>query len=300
VLTAVDVLGYQRPALLQPRAVGLVGVVLAELTNPIFPLYAQAVERSLAAFGYAQLLSTRHVGMPSEHASIALLQEHAVAGMIFISGLHSDTTSDISQYQDLRRNGLPLAFINGYIEDFDATFASDDDLSAMDLSVRHLAALGHRHVGLLNGPERYVPAARKLAGFETAMSRHVPDGTPEVHLGDYTVEAGHAAVRDLIKRGCTAAVAASDMIALGAIRGARSMGLTVPKDFSVVGYDGSPIMAFTDPPLTTITQPVEKLALAAVRSLVEEIEGSPRPRAELLFYPELIVRYSTTSAPRSS
>lgn len=297
VLTAVDVLGYERPAALQGRRLGLIGVVIAELDNPIFPLFAQAIERALPSLGYSSLLSTRQLGIPAEKQSIELLLEHGVSGMIFVSGNHSNPHSDITHYLELREQGLPLAFINGYLPAFDATFVADDDVAAMDLVVRHLTELGHRHIGLATGSTRYTPSALKLAGFASAMQRHAPTGQAFEHIGDYSIESGRAAAVNLIGRGCTAIVAASDFIALGAIRGARSLGARVPHDVSVTGYDGSPITAFTDPPLTTVRQPVEQLAAAAVRSLIEDIEGSPRPRQELLFEPELIVRGSTAASP---
>ena len=295
VMTAADLLGYARPATLQARRVGLIGVVIAELENPIFPVFAQAIERALPPFGYTALMSTRHLGAPGERASIQLLQDNRVAGIIFISGIHSDSVAAASHYEELREQGLPLAFINGLIPEFDATFVADDDAAGMDLAVRHLLALGHRHLGIAIGSTRYTPSARKLAGFQRAMRLHNPQATAEVHVGDYSVESGRAAAVDLICRGCTGIIAASDFTALGVIRGARRLGFSVPGDISVIGYDGAPIMAFTGPPLTTIRQPVGALASAAVRSLVDDIEGRPQPRTELLFQPELIVRNSTAA-----
>ena len=297
VLDAAELLGYARPATLQARRVGLIGVVIAELGNPIFPVFAQAIERALPPFGYNALLSTRHLGAPGETASIQLLQDNGVAGIMFLSGIHSDALADTSHYAELREQGVPLAFINGLIPDFDATFVADDDAAGMDLAVRHLLALGHRHIGITTGSTRYTPSARKLAGFQRAMRRHNPQAKAEVHIGDYSVEAGRVAATDLIGRGCTGIIAASDFTALGVIRGARRLGLRVPQDISVIGYDGSPVMAFTGPPLTTIKQPVDALAGAAVQSLVRDIEGRPGPRTEVLFQPELVVRSSTDAAP---
>ncbi len=299
VLAAVDVLGYQRPAVLAQRRIGLVGLVVAELDNPVFPLFAQALERALSAFGYGALLSTRQFGLPAEQASIELLREHGVAGLVFVSGVHSDTHADPEDYVRLREQRIPLAFINGYIPELDATFVADDDAAGMDAVVRHLVALGHDHIGLATGPIRYTPSARKLAGFQAAMSAHAPHARAEHHVGDYSLESGRVAAIDLVGRGCTAVVGASDFTALGAIRGVRSLGLDVPGDVSVTGYDGSSLMEFTDPPLTGLRQAVDRLASGAVRSLIEDIEGSPRSGTELLYQPELIVRASTGPPPAS-
>jgi alanine racemase len=96
----------------------------------------------------------------------------------------------------------------------------------------------------------------------------------------------------------TGIVCGSDLMALGAIREARSRGLQVPGDVSVVGYDDSPLIAFTDPPLTTVRQPVTAMAVAGVRALIDEINGHAAPHSEYVFRPELVVRGST-AAPRS-
>lgn len=297
VLTAVDILGFERPTNLRPQRAGLVGVVIAELENPIFALFAQDVDRALRTVGFGALIASRQLGMPAEKASIELLREHGVAGIIFVSGYHADTKADHTHYRELRKGGVPLAFINGYMPDFDASFVADDDEAATEAAVRHLISLGHRRIGLATGPARFAPSARKIAGFTQAATRWQAEQA-SVSIGEFTVESGAAAAVDLIGQRCTGIVTASDFLALGVVRGVRSLGLDVPADVSVVGFGGSPITAFTDPPLTTLLQPTDLIATAAVRSLLEEIERTPQPRQELLFEAELVVRESTGPAPR--
>jgi DNA-binding LacI/PurR family transcriptional regulator len=298
VLTAVDVLGYDRPALLRSRAVGLVGVLIPELDNPVFPLFAQVIESGLAQWGYTSLLCTRAPGWISEEEYVDLLREHGVAGIIFVSGVHADTTADLSRYSELRRAGLPLVFVNGYAEDVDAPFLSTDDATAMDLAVRHLVELGHTRIGLAVGPDRYVPSIRKITGFRQAVGRRLGDeAAGSVVATLYTVEGGHSAAVQLLDEGCTAVVCASDLMALGVIRAARIRGLEVPRDVSVIGFDDSLLMSFTDPPLTTIRQSVSTIGGTAAQLLVEEIGGRAGPRTEMLFAPELVVRGSTGSGP---
>ena len=105
------------------------------------------------------------------------------------------------------------------------------------------------------------------------------------------------AAGQLLDREVTALVTGSDLMALGAIRAAHRRGLTVPRDLSVVGFDDSPLIAFTDPPLTTLRQPVAAMGNAAVRALVDEINGHAAPRSEYIFPAELVVRGSTAAAP---
>jgi DNA-binding LacI/PurR family transcriptional regulator len=299
VLTALDVLGYDRPSRLRAKTASLVGLILPELVNPIFPALAQAIETHLARRGFTPVLCTHVPGGVHEDEYVQMLLDRGVAGIIYASGLHADTTTDPERYRRLRARGLPIVLINGYVEGVDAPFISNDDVASMELSLSHLVHMGHTEIGLAVGPQRYVPVIRKIAGYRDSMrsllGRTDVDSLIESTL--FSVEGGASAAGRLIERGATAIVCGSDLMALGAIRQARSLGRRVPEDISVVGYDDSPLMAFTDPPLTTVRQSVEEMSAAAVRALLDEIGGEPAPRAEFIFRPELVVRGSTAAAP---
>jgi len=298
VLTAVDVLGYERPSRLRPRRSGLVGLILPELENPIFPAFAQAIQNALAHDGYTPVLCTRTAGGVSEDDYSEMLIELGVAGIVVVSGTHADTLADHGRYRALVEQKMPIVLINGYAENVDAPFISTDDFAAMELALGHLASLGHHRIGLAVGPDRHVPAARKIRGFRDSMREFLglDDVDDLIEQSLFSVEGGQAAALRLLHRGCTAIVCGSDLMALGAIRAARSRGLDVPRDLSVVGYDDSLLIAFTEPPLTTIRQAVPAMAQAAVRTLLDDIAGAVSPRAEYVFRPELVVRGSTHMA----
>ncbi len=295
VLTALDVLGYERPSKLRRSSVGLVGLITPELTNPIFPAFAQEIETLLARSGYTPVLGTQTPGGIHEDDYTEMLLERQVSGIIFVSGLHADSTSEHLRYEKLIARGLPIVLINGFAEDIPAPFVSCADSVASELAVQHLSALGHRRIGLAIGPERFVPAKRKILGFRQAMASHCGLGAAEplIAVSLFTVEGGQVAATKLLDSGCTAIVCGSDLMALGAIRAVRDRGLQVPTDISVVGYDDSPLIAFTDPPLTTIRQPVAAMAQAAVRALVDDMNGQSTPPAEYVFQPEFVLRGST-------
>ncbi|WP_229734419.1 LacI family DNA-binding transcriptional regulator [Cellulomonas carbonis] len=295
VLAALDVLGYDRPEKLRTRSEGLVGLIVPELTNPVFPALAQSIENSLAERGFTPLLCTQSPGGTTEDEYVEMLIEHGVDGIVFVSGRHADTSASDDRYQRLRSRGLPIVLVNGFAEGVDAPAVSVDDTVAVELAWRHLVSLGHERIGLAIGPDRYIPARRKLAAFTAALRRRDPGADVAEHVVTtlFTVEGGQAAGGELIDSGHTAIICASDLMALGAIRAARSRGLAVPEDVSVVGFDDSPLIAFTDPPLSTVRQPVTGMGEAAVSALVSEISGTRVPRTELLFHPELIVRGST-------
>jgi LacI family repressor for deo operon, udp, cdd, tsx, nupC, and nupG len=296
VLTALDMLGYERPATLRSTSAGLVGLVVPELVNPIFPAFAQLIESALAGHQYTPVLCTQTPGGITEDEYVEMLLARGVAGIIFISGLHADSTADPSRYTALVDRGLPIVLVNGTRPDLAVPCLSADDAGAVHSAVSHLAALGHTRFGLAVGPSRFVPVARKVEAFREAMGADPRlEGIEEYTL--FSVEGGHAAASRLLDAGVTAVLCASDLMALGAIRAVRSRGLEVPGDVSVVGYDDSPFMAFTDPPLTTIRQPVAAMAQAAVQTLVDAITGHRTPPGEYLFAGELVVRGSTGAVP---
>jgi LacI family repressor for deo operon, udp, cdd, tsx, nupC, and nupG len=299
VLTALDVLGYERPARLRKRSAGLVGLIVPELNNPIFPAFAQEIESSLAQTGYTPVLCTQTPGGVTEDEYVEMLLDRQVSGIVFVSGLHADTTSDRDRYRRLTGRPMPIVLINGYAPDIDAPFISCDDREAGELAVSHLVALGHRRIGFISGPSRFTPVQRKIDGYRAAMERLVGSTGPEldalISLSLFGVEGGDAASTKLLDAGATAIISGSDLMALGAVRAARRRGLSVPGDLSVVGFDDSPLTAFTDPPLTTLRQPVGPMAVAAVRALVDEINGHAAPRSEYVFRPELVVRGSTAA-----
>jgi len=304
VLTALDVLGYERPPQLKARATGLVGLVVPELHNPVFPAFVQVIESELTQFGFTPVLCTQAPGGITEDEYVEDLLDRGVSGIVFVSGLHADTTADPARYQALLARRLPIVLVNGYLAGVDAPAISADDSAAAELAVGHLAALGHRRIGLLTGPRRFTPVQRKIDGFHRAMARLVEsagagdpaDAAGLVELSLFSVEGGALAAKRLLAKDTTAMICASDLMALGAIQAVRDAGRSVPGDVSVIGYDDSSLMAFTDPPLTTVRQPVQAMGLAAVRALVDQMKGESVPNAEFLFRPELVVRGSTGPA----
>lgn len=299
VLTTMEILGYERPARMRAKKAGLIGLIVPELDNPVFPVFAQRIETALARHGYTPVLCTLTPGGVHEDAYVRMLLDRNVSGIVFVSGIHANLDTDPGRYVELRARGVPVVLINGFVPGVDAPFLSNDDATAVDLSVAHLAGLGHSRIGLAVGPDRYIPVRRKVAAFRTAMQHHVDSAVSAeqveslIERSVFTVEGGATATEALLDRGVTAVVYGSDVMALGAIRAARARGIALPGELSIVGSDDIPLAEFTDPPLTTVRQPVTEIAEAAARALLEEIAGNPAPRAEYMFRPELVVRAST-------
>jgi len=332
VLTALDVLGYERPVKLRGQRARLVGLVLPELQNPIFPAFAEVVAGALAKKGFTPVLCTRTTDGVAESDYVDMLLDQQVSGVIFAGGNYAQADADHDHYHRLLRRGLPAILVNASIDGLAFPRVSADDAVAVEQAYGHLVSLGHKRIGLILGPTDHMPSRRKALAFKALASREPepvaaaqgseaqslaaqslgargsgaqPGGTAvkappagRDYLVEHTffsMEGGHAAATRLIERGATGLICASDVLALGAVRGVRRLGLDVPGDVSIVGYDDSAVMTCTDPPLTTIRQPIEAMGQAAVQLLIAEIAGSPVVADELLFEPELVVRASTSS-----
>ncbi|HEX3806378.1 MAG TPA: LacI family DNA-binding transcriptional regulator [Gaiellaceae bacterium] len=297
VLTALDVIGYERPTHLRGRRARMVGLIVPELQNPIFPALAEVVASGLAQLGFNAVLCTRDRGR-SEAEYVEMLLERQVSGMIFAGGDYAEADAPHEHYARLRQLRLPVVLVNAAADHLDFPRVSTDDAVAMEQAYSHLAYLGHERIGLILGPADHVPSRRKLAAFEAVSRRAGSELADEfVERTRFSLEGGHAAAAKLIARGVTGIVCASDPLALGAIRAARRAGLTVPADLSVVGFDDSTFMICTDPPLTTVRQPIEAIGRAAVDMLAGQIEGSLVSDEELFFEPEIVARGSTANAP---
>jgi DNA-binding LacI/PurR family transcriptional regulator len=301
VLTALDVLGYERPTKLRGERARLVGLVLPELQNPIFPALAEVIGAALSQHGLTPVLCTQTTGDTGEAAYVdMLLEQQQVAGIVFAGGHYSQADADHAHYERLARRKLPVVLINAGIDRLPFPRVVCDDASAMEQALEHVLALGHRRIGLILGPRDHEPSRRKLEAARTVLSNAgAPLADELVVHAQYSFQSGQAAATSLIPRDVTALVCASDPLALGAIRAVRRCGLRVPEDVSIVGYDDSALMSAIEPPLTTVRQPIEAMGRAAVAALLAQMRSEELPLGELLFEPELVVRKSTRPASDS-
>jgi LacI family repressor for deo operon, udp, cdd, tsx, nupC, and nupG len=299
VIAAMDVLGIERPAALQARDVGLIGIVVPELENPIFPRLARAIEASLVARRYTPVIGQQGVGGVHEDDYVHSLLNHGVRGLVFVSGIHALEGADPRRYQKLLDMGLPIVLVNGGVHGLATPSFSVDDTAVVDLAVEHLAALGHTRIGLAMGEPRYQPVIRRSAAFWAAMRRHAQRNQedqpmePLIECTEYSIEGGASAADLLLDQEATALICGSDVMAIGAIHAATARGLRVPDDVSIVGSDDSILMPYLSPALTTVRHPAEAMGAAAADALVSQIVGLETEVGEHLFAPELIVRSST-------
>jgi DNA-binding LacI/PurR family transcriptional regulator len=247
--------------------------------------------------GLTPVLCICTTGGMTEPAYVEMLLQKQVSGMVFFGGTQAEAAASHEHFAQLHKRGVPVVLLNASGERLGFPTVSTDDVAGVELAFAHLRSLGHTRIGMVLGPPDHVPSGRKNDAFlrlSTAVGLSVDNA---VERSMFTVEGGQLATSLLIERGITAAICASDMLALGGIKAVRRAGLSVPVDFSVIGFDDSFLMNCTDPPLSTVRQPIEAMGRAALTLLLNQIEGSLAPARELLFEPELVVRGSTGAAP---
>lgn len=298
VLSAVDVMGYERPTQLRGDRARLVGLVLPELQNPIFPAFAEVVAAGVVQRGLTPVLCISSSAGMSEPAYVQMLLQQQVSAVVFFGGAQAEADTPHEHFRQLHERGIPVVLVNAAVEGLGFPTVSTDDTVAVELAFAHLRSLGHEQLGLVLGPPDHVPSRRKRQAFSRLMAEAGLDVRGAVEHTIFTLEGGQLAATTLLERGITGALFASDVLALGGIKAARRLGLTVPRDFSVVGFDDSPFMNSADPPLSTIRQPIEAMGRAAVTLLVAQMQGAMPAAQELLFEPELVVRASTGAVRR--
>jgi DNA-binding LacI/PurR family transcriptional regulator len=297
VLTALDVLGYERPTKLRGERARLVGLVLPELQNPIFPAFAEAIGGALAQNGYTPVLCTQTAGGILESDYVELLLQQQVSGVVFVGGAYAQDGAPHEHYRRLRDLNLPTVLVNARVDELELATVSCDDATAMEQALRHLRQLQHSRIGLLLGPHDHKPSQRKRAAAERILRDWGEPLSDELVVHSlYSLEAAQAGATRLLAMGVTAIVCASDPMALGAIRAVRRSGLSVPADVSVIGYDDSALMNCTEPPLTTIRQPIEPMVRTIIELFIRQIASDSATSEELFFEPELVVRGSTGPA----
>ncbi|MBS2964871.1 LacI family DNA-binding transcriptional regulator [Actinocrinis puniceicyclus] len=208
------------------------------------------------------------------------------------------------QRQQLRRQCIPFVVV----DTDSATTASVPTVGSNNwngglLATRHLLELGHRRVAIVAGPRDVLCSRARVAGYRFAHDEAgVPVDPDLVRYGTFYVDAGYEHGIRLLQRPDrpTAVFAGSDMQAMGVLRAARRLGIDVPRQLSVIGYDNLPVAAWSDPALTTVNQPLRDMAETATRMLLDLARGATLPTSRVDLVTELVVRESTAPPARAT
>lgn len=292
-------MGVSRGTLQKPDS-RLVAIIAPDLSNPIFPKFITMLGTLLAHNRLLPVLCNYTSGGATEESYLSMLQNQPISGAIMLAGSFDTSESDHDIYRVFTDRSIPAVFLNPSGHDIDGLYVETDDHLAMTTVLQHLTDLGHTSIGLLLGDRGHYPTQVKHeAALEFFRDHGIGHDEAMTAWTTYGIGSGSIAARQLLEDGATAIVCASDQLALGAIKAAKSLDLRIPQDVSIVGYDDSIFMSIIDPALTTVRQPVDPMSRAMVRGLCSMMEDRTLPsRRDVLTYePELIVRQSTGPAP---
>jgi len=266
---------------------GNLGIVVPDIANSFASVIAKAVHREARAAGYALFIAGSDRRQDEEYR-LARAMAAQVDGLLMMSPRIAD-----ERFEQLTAV-TPVAVINRVVEGIPAVLIPTAD--GMRQAVDHLYALGHRHVVYLAGLQSYSNTTR-LDGFRAACTR-LDLRCEEIDLDDSRFSAGVRAGDLVIASGATAVIAYNDEIAVGVLNRLAHRGVRVPADVSVIGFDDTGLAEMTMPLLTSVRLPATTAGAAAVRMLLDRVDGREAPAAaERLYLPtELVIR--STTAPR--
>lgn len=268
-----------------PRAVS------ALFSDPYFPLLIQGISATCNSSDYSVML---WLAEPEYERRMIrkILYSGLIDGVIVASAQLED-----SMVEALMDGGLPFILVGRHSAGGAVSYVDIDNVSSARDIVLHLLRLGYRRVATITGPRSMVPGVDRLEGYLAAL-RHrglTPDPTLIVE-GDFSEGGGEAAMQRLLPLAPDAVFAASDMMAEGALRALREAGRRVPDDIAVVGFDDMPFAARTNPPLTTVRQPVQRMGVVVAETLIDMIEHPDAAPRRVILPTEIVIRESCGSS----
>jgi LacI family transcriptional regulator len=285
--------GYRRRASRQPTGrAGLIDLVFNDLDSPWAVELIRGVEDVTHAAGVGTVVSAVHRRSTSTRQWLQNLRARASDGVIFIN---SDVTSTV--YTELQRLSIPIVVVDpAGGSAFTVPTVGATNWAGGRAATEHLTALGHRRIGLITGPKQMLCSRARLDGYRAAIEEAGADvDAALIRQGDFLHESGFLGGTTLLSlpQPPTAIFACNDTMALGVFEAARRLGLRVPENVSIVGFDDLPESRWAPPPLTTIRQPLAEMGGLAARTVLRLSQGETieLPRIELAT--ELVVREST-------
>jgi LacI family transcriptional regulator len=305
VQAAIEELGFVRnesARALRTGRTNTIAYVCLDAANPFFTDVARGVEDAAGATGAAVYLCNSDESTDRENRYLDLLEQQRVLGILITP---VDPTSE--RLLQPRQRGIPLVVVDRVSPRHEQCSVSVDDVHGGELGVGHLIGTGHERIGFVGGPMLLGQVADRLAGALHAMSvaGRDPGNLVVVETEAPTISEGREAGARIaglpLTQRPTAVLCANDLLALGLLQEILQLGLRVPEDLAIVGYDDIEFAAAAAVPLTSVRQPRHKLGFTAGRLLLEEVAGdADHVHQQVQFAPELVVRASTTGKQRGA
>jgi LacI family transcriptional regulator len=293
-------MGYARSTLAYGLRTGrthTVGVVIPDLTNPLFPPIIRQIESTLANKGYLAILADSDNDQSNEMAIVQSLKFRNVDGLILATAHRLDSV--VNACVD---DNIPLVLVNRTIDSHSVTAVINDDSHGIDLAVSHLVELGHKSIAYLGGPQDTSTGHDRSLAFKKLKRQGTFKSHNDLILNckAFTEAEGYRGFLSILdkNREFTAVVAANDLLALGCYDAMAERGLICPTDISVTGFNDMPFMNRLSPPLTSLRIPHHEIGKQAAQLLLDRIQEPECQVRTVNLLPELIIRGST-AAPKT-
>ena len=294
VLAAMDELGYQPNLLARSLRQGkthTIGMIIPDNANPFFAEMARGVEDASFEQGYSVILCNSDGNLDKELLYANVLAEKRVDGIIFVAAGLS-----IERILDLQARRMPLVVVDRDLPEAAVDSVLTDNAQGGWLATHHLVELGHRRIGCITGPSDITPSAERITGYRQALDESgIPVDKALIVRGDFQYDSGYQAASQLLQMDDppTAIFACNDLMAIGVMSAALKLGLHIPADLSVIGFDDVRLASFANPPLTTIVQPKYEIGVIATTMLLERMHDLEMPARRRVFETNLLLRQST-------
>jgi LacI family transcriptional regulator len=267
----------------------IIGLVIAEpskslFTDPYFSSVIQGVTQATNQYNQTLSLFLFHTKEDEVRLSNKILNSQMVDGVV-ITGAYMDDPL----IPKLIESDLPFVMI-GYHDDSRVNLIDSDNMTGAQTAVTYLIRLGYERIGHITGHMNNQAALKRLDGYTNALKKAGREVEEELIVtGDYTELSGFEAMKSLLEQGVDAVFAASDSMAVGAIRAVQAAGLSVPEDVAIIGFDDLPVAIRSEPQLTTIRQPIRRAGSMAVEMLLDILDNGPEPVRRKTLPIELVV-----------
>lgn len=276
-----------------------IGVLVPDITNPLFPPILRGIEDRLARRGYVSLVGNTDNDDERERLVLEGMRARYVDGLVVATARRSH-----ERLVELATPDLPIVLVNRVVEGHLLPSVSVDDQAGIRSAVSHLVALGHRRIAHLAGPQQLSTGFGRYEGFRAGVAAQgmAADEELVVFADAFSEAEGYRCARILLERrtGATAVVAGNDMLALGCLRALAEANLACPSAISLVGFNDMPFMDRITPPLTTVRVPHYETGAEAAELLLERLASADGPAKTVLLPPQLVVRASTGPPPGRS
>ncbi|HOK55946.1 MAG TPA: GntR family transcriptional regulator [bacterium] len=276
----------------------LVGLIFTEMVgNPFFAEIFTGIESVLSSYGYHMVISVSYNIVEREKRFLKEYMERGVRGIIITPTEVNRTVIDNEIFSELQRQNIPVIFVDRKIEGIDFDYISSDNVEGGYIATKYLISLGHKRIGIILGINANTVRDR-LEGYKKALQEYDIIFDPLLVRRSFAElqyeEAGYNNTMDLLhlKEPPTAIFACNEAIAIGIYRACFELGLNIPDDLSVIGYDNLPFTSSLNPPLTTINQKKREMGEEAARILISRINGDKSGPKKIIFKTELIERNS--------